>query len=323
MTPKAVFVDGDGNLVWRESPRLVPGEGQLLIEVKAAGVNRPDIIQRSGAYPPPPGASDALGLEVSGVVAATGPGVTRFSEGDRVMALVPGGGYGEACISDEGTTMPLPQPLSFAEGAAFPETAFTVWTNVFEAGRLARGERLFLHGATSGIGTMAASIATALGHEVYGTAGSAEKVGIATEHGFTRVWNYREQDWSAEMSDLGGADVVLDMVGGDYVPRNLALLRPGGRHVSIAFLGGAEATVSIVDIMRRQLTLTGSTLRARPLAEKARLRAEVESNLVPLVMAGRLKPLVKLELPMTGADKAHQTMLKGDLIGKAVLVAPS
>lgn len=319
MTSFAFFVGRDGALEWRETGPLTPGEGQVLIAVRAAGVNRPDLLQRQGLYPPPPGASEALGLEVAGRVAAVGQGVRRFAVGDDVMALVPGGGYATHALADEGATMPVPPGMGFVEAAAFPETAFTVWTNVVEDARLARGERLFVHGATSGIGTMAASVALALGAEVYGTAGTAEKIDAARRHGFTGVWNHREEDWSAAMQGLGGCDVVLDMVGGDYVPRNLAMLRPGGRHVSIAFLGGMEAKVPVLTVMQKRLTLTGSTLRARPKAEKARLRASVEAGLLPLVTAGRVRPLVTLRLPIAEAEAAHRAMDDGRLVGKAVL----
>lgn len=315
----AFFSDG-GTLAWREGEALVAAPNEVLIDVKAAGVNRPDLLQRAGLYPPPEGAPESLGLEVAGIVSQVGTAVSRFAPGDRVMALVPGGGYATACLADEGATMPIPEPLSMAEAAAFPETAFTVWANVFEGGRLARGERLFVHGATSGIGTMAAGAASAMGHEVFGTAGSAEKVKAAERLGFSKVWNYREDDWAAAMVEAGGCDVVLDMVGGDYVARNLSMLREGGRHVSIAFLGGASATISVVDIMRKRLTLTGSTLRARPREEKARLRAAVEGAFFPLIQTGKLKPHVTMTVPMAEADRAHEAMQTGALIGKAVLV---
>ncbi|MEM1380264.1 MAG: NAD(P)H-quinone oxidoreductase [Pseudomonadota bacterium] len=319
MQNNAWFVGDDQSIAWREAPVPEVGADDVLIDVRAAGVNRPDLLQRMGVYPPPPGASEALGLEVAGTISAIGSAVTRFSIGERVMALVPGGGYAEQCRADQGSVMPLPQTLSFEEGAAFPETAFTVWTNTFEAGGLAHGERLFVHGATSGIGTMAAAIASAMGHEVFGTAGTDSKVKAAEELGFTKVWNYKTEDWSEAMQGHGGVDVALDMVGGDYVPRNLAMLRDGGRHVSIAFQAGLEAQVNIMAIMRKRLTLTGSTLRARPNAEKARLRGAVESSLFPLVSIGKLKPHIGLSLPMSEAEKAHDAMRSGALIGKAVL----
>jgi NADPH2:quinone reductase len=314
----ACFVE-DGHLVWRSQVTPVPGEFDVLISVEAAGVNRPDLLQRAGLYPPPAGAPAALGLEVSGTVKATGAGVTRFAAGDRVMALVPGGGYASHALADEGSVLHLPGALSFEEGAAVPETAFTVTTNVLEDGRLQRGERLFVHGATSGIGTMAASIAGTIGAEVFGTAGTQEKVAAAESHGYAKVWNYREEDWSSQMRDMGGCDVVLDMVGGDYVPKNMDMLRPKGRHVSIAFQGGMQATISIVDIMRRRLTLTGSTLRGRTDQEKSGVRARVEDELLPLFAAGRIKPLLGLTVPFSEVEKAHQAMQDGDLIGKAVL----
>lgn len=316
----AGYIAENGNLVWRKDEISPVGHGQLRIQVEAAGVNRPDLLQRAGLYPPPEGASPVLGLEVAGTVIEEGPGLTRFAKGDRVMALLPGGGYADEAVADEGCVLPLPTNWSFAEGAAFPETAFTVFTNVFEDGRLQKGERLFVHGATSGIATMACAIATARGHEVYGTAGTDEKVRAGQDHGFAKVWNYKTEDWSAAMQDLGGCDVVLDMVGGDYVAMNLAMLRPGGRHVSIAFLGGMQAEISVVDIMRRRLTLTGSTLRARDKAEKARLASAVENALLPLAETGKLKPLISLSVPMAEADKAHEAMQSGDLIGKAVLL---
>ncbi|MCQ8186548.1 NAD(P)H-quinone oxidoreductase [Parvularcula maris] len=305
--------------MWRSQGTPEPGQDQVLIRVAAAGVNRPDLLQRAGLYPPPEGAPQSLGLEIAGQVEKVGSGVTRFEPGDRVMALVPGGGYASHAVADEGSVMMLPDALSDAEGAAVPETAFTVMTNVFEDGGLKKGERLFVHGATSGIGTMAAALANAMGAECYGTAGTAEKVDAAGRLGFAKVWNYREEDWSAGMSEAGGCDVVLDMVGGDYVPRNLAMLRPMGRHVSIAFQGGMEATVSIVDIMRRRLTLTGSTLRARSVEEKSRLRSRVESDVLPLLASGKLKPAISLTVPFSQAEEAHSSMQEGDLIGKAVL----
>lgn len=310
----------DHVLEWRDVKLGAPSPGEVLIDVVAAGVNRPDLLQRAGLYPPPPGASEALGLEVSGRIAAVGAGVTRLTVGDEVMALVPGGGYSQQVLADEGAVMAKPSVFSFAEAAAFPETAFTVFANVIEHGALKTGERLFVHGATSGIGTMAISMAKALGHEVYGTAGTAAKAAEAAKLGYDKVWNYREDDWSAEMLALGGCDVVLDMVGGDYVPRNLAMLREGGRHVSIAFLGGIQASISILDLMQRRLSLTGSTLRARSLAEKARLRAALEQRFMPLVEIGKIKPLVTLEVPWARTDDAHQAMQSGELLGKAVLL---
>lgn len=314
------FYAENGSLEWRQTELPKPGPEDVIIKVKAAGVNRPDLLQRAGFYPPPDGAPQSLGLEVSGIIQSVGSSVGRFQAGDRVMALLPGGGYSTHALADQGSVMPIPSALSFSEAAAFPETAFTVFTNVFEAGDLKKDERLFVHGATSGIGTMAVGMAKALGHQVFGTAGTDEKVSQAETFGFQKVWNYKNEDWSKEMAKAGGCDVVLDMVGGDYLPRNLAMLRHRGRHVSIAFLGGMEATLGIVEIMQKQLTITGSTLRARSKSEKSRLRSAVERSLFPLIEVGKLKPLVSLELPMQEADKAHQAMQSGELLGKAVLV---
>ncbi|MEE4210940.1 MAG: NAD(P)H-quinone oxidoreductase [Parvularcula sp.] len=315
----AWFVKDKGALSWENTTLPPLGDDDVLIDVKAAGINRPDLLQRAGVYPPPAGAPQSLGLEVAGIVLEVGSAVSGFSAGDRVMALVAGGGYATHSIAHEGSTLALPPGMSFEQAAAFPETAFTVFANVFEAGRLAKGERLFVHGATSGIGTMAAAMASALGHEVYGTAGTLEKITAAQKLGFNKVWNHKTEDWSAAMQAAGGCHVVLDMVGGDYVPRNLAMLREGGRHVSIAFLNGIEATISIVDIMRRQLTLTGSTLRARSATEKSRLRGEVEGRILPLFAAGEIAPHIGMQVPMAEVERAHQAMQTGALIGKAVL----
>lgn len=315
----AWFADGSGGLRWREEALPALRSRDLLIEVRAAGVNRPDLLQRQGLYPPPPGASEALGLEVAGIVEAVGSDVRRFQPGDRVMALVPGGAYAERCVAPEGSAMPLPSTWQFVQGAAFPETGFTVWANVFDGAHVAGGQAIFVHGATSGIGTMAASIAQALGHPIFGTAGTTEKAQKAEGLGYQKVWNYNVEDWSGGMKTLGGADLVLDMVGGDYVEKNLALLNDGGRHVSIAFQGGIHATVNIMDLMRRRLTLTGSTLRARSESEKARLRADIEAKLFPLIDVGQLAPHVSLEVDMAQVDLAHDAMRSGNLIGKAVL----
>ena len=295
-----------------------PGPGQVAIDVRAAGVNRPDLLQRMGLYPPPEGAGDVLGLEVAGTVAALGAGVAGLEVGQRVMALLPGGGYASRANAEAGSVLPVPEGVSDVEAAGFPETAFTVWTNAFEGGRLVPGERLLVHGATSGIGTMAGAMASALGAEVFGTAGTDEKARAAEANGYARCWNYREADWASEVRAAGGVDVVLDMVGGDYVPRNLACLREGGRHVSIAFLRGATAEVSVVDVMRRRLTLTGSTLRARPAPEKARIAGELAAHVLPLLAAGRVTPVIDGTYPLERASDAHRRMDE-DHVGKVVL----
>ena len=300
-------------------PLPPPGPGQLRIAVAAAGVNRPDVLQRMGLYPPPEGASDVLGLEVAGRVASLGEGTDGFTVGDRVMALLPGGGYASQANAEAGSVLVVPDGITDIEAAAFCETAFTVWTNVFEGGALTPGERLLVHGATSGIGTMAGRMASALGAEVFGTAGTDEKCAAASGFGYARCWNYREADWADEISDAGGVDVVLDMVGGDYVQRNLSCLREGGRHVSIAFLRGMTAEVSVVDIMRRRLTLTGSTLRGRAPSEKARIAGELRRHVLPLLADGRVTPVIDATFPLERAGDAHRRMESSEHVGKIVL----
>ena len=296
-----------------------PGPGEVAIEVAAAGVNRPDVLQRLGLYPPPEGASDVLGLEVAGRVAALGPGAAGFEVGARVMALVPGGGYASRVNADVGAVLPVPDAVSDIQAAAFPETAFTVWTNAFEGGALSPGERLLVHGATSGIGTMAGRMASALGAEVFGTAGTDGKCAAAAGFGYARCWNYREADWADAVREAGGVDVVLDMVGGDYLARNLSCLREGGRHVSIAFLRGKTAEVDITRVMRRRLTLTGSTLRARPAPEKARIAGELRRHVLPRLAAGRVTPVIDGTFPLEAAGEAHARMEASAHIGKIVL----
>ena len=302
-------------------PRPDPSPGEVLIAIAAAGVNRPDILQRRGLYPPPPGASDVLGLEVAGRIAALGEGVAGWRVGDPVMALLPGGGYADHALCDARHVLPKPDAVSFEEAAGFCETAFTVWANVFEAGALRPGERLLVHGATSGIGTMAGKMASALGARAWGTAGTPEKCAAARTHGYERCWNHRTEDWSERAQADGGVDVVLDMVGGDYVARNVACLREGGRHVSIAFLRGTEGTLDILAVMRRRLILTGSTLRARPAAEKARLATEIRTHLLPHLSAGRLTPVIDRVFPLEEAAAAHAHLEAGQHVGKVILRA--
>lgn len=305
------------SLVMRPPTRPAPGE--VAIEVAAAGVNRPDVLQRMGFYPPPDGASDVLGLEVAGRISALGEGVGDFAVADRVMALLPGGGYAGRANVDAGSVLRVPDTVTDIEAAGFCETAFTVWTNVFERGGLVPGERLLVHGATSGIGTMAGKMARAMGAEVYGTAGSANKCEAAAGFGYARCWNYNEDDWARDIQAAGGVDVVLDMVGGAYVQKNLACLRDDGRHASIAFLRGMMAEVSIVDVMRRRLTLTGSTLRTRPTAEKARIADALRHHVLPLLADGQLTPVIDSTFPLRGAADAHRRMESSEHIGKIVL----
>lgn len=306
--------------VRRPLPELGPGE--VLIEVAAAGVNRPDVMQRRGGYPPPPGASDIPGLEVSGRVVARGPGARRYAEGDAVCALVAGGGYAEYCAAPEAQTLPAPAALSLRDAAALPETCFTVWTNLFERARLKAGERLLVHGGSSGIGTTAIQIATALGATVVATAGSAEKCAACERLGAERAIDYRAEDFVAVVKELTGGegvDVVLDMVGGAYVQRNIDALRTEGRLAQIAFLEGAKCRIDLMPLMRKRLTLTGSTLRPQSVASKGRIAAALEATVWPLVEAGRVRPVIDGCFPLEQARRAHARMEGGAHIGKILL----
>ena len=311
-------------LVERPSPH--PGVGEVCIAVRAAGVNRPDILQRYGKYPPPAGASDLPGLEVAGVVAAVGAGVTRWRAGDEVCALVSGGGYAELCVAPEGQCLPLPGGCTPHESAALPETAFTVWTNVFERGRLSPGEWMLVHGGTSGIGTMAIQLATARGARVVATAGSDAKCDACLTLGALAAWNYRTTDWGQairEMTHGRGVDVVLDMIAGDYTPRNLAALAEDGRLVQIAFAGSPLTELDWWTVMRKRLWLTGSTLRARTVGEKSSLARRVEEHVWPLVADGRVRPVIAARFPLAEAAEAHRLMESSQHIGKILLdVAP-
>lgn len=306
-------------LVERPVPRVGPGE--VLIEVAAAGVNRPDILQRRGLYPPPPGAPDILGLEVSGTVVEAGEGAGELL-GKQVCALVAGGGYAEYCVAPAGTCLKVPEILSLVEAAAMPETLFTVWVNLFERGYAAEGESVLVHGGTSGIGTMAIALGALFNLKVIVTCGSDEKCARALELGAAAAINYRTQDFAEEVkriTDGGGVSVVLDMVGGDYLPRNLASLSDDGRHVSIAFQRGAKSEVLIPDIMRRRLTLTGSTLRPRSVEFKTMVGDEIFRTVWPYVEGGRLKPVIDAIFPLDRAAEAHARMEAGDHVGKIVL----
>src|SRR4249919_178868 len=303
----------------RPTPR--PGKGDVLLKVAAAGVNRPDVLQRMGIYPPPPGASDIPGLEIAGTVVAAGPGATHLI-GTRVCALVAGGGYAEYCIAPAGTCLPVPEVLRMNEAAAMPETLFTVWINLFERGFAADGDTVLVHGGTSGIGTMAIKLGSLFGLEVIVTCGTDEKCAAAIELGAAHAINYRTTDFVDAVqrwTEGRGVAVVLDMVGGDYVPKNLACLADDGRHVSIAFQRGATAEIPIVDIMRRRLTLTGSTLRARDLAFKTMVRDEIARTVWPYVEGNRLKPVMDQSFPLEAAAAAHSRMEAGDHVGKIVL----
>jgi NADPH2:quinone reductase len=299
----------------------VPGPGQVLVHVKAAGINRPDVLQRKGAYPPPPGAPDTPGLEIAGEVAGLGPGVKRYEAGDRVCALVPGGGYAEFAVVHEDNALPVPPGLSFAEAAAIPETFFTVWTNVFDRGRLAAGETLLIHGGSSGIGTTAIMLAKALGARVVVTAGSDEKCKACLDLGADLAINYRTRDFVAELAGQSiQPDVILDMVGGDYVARNLKAAALHGRIVNIAFQAGSRVEVDLMPIMLKRLTLTGSTLRPRSVAEKAEIARALEETVWPLIAAGQVSPRIYRTFPLAEAAAAHALMESSEHIGKIVLL---
>ncbi|WEK41705.1 MAG: NAD(P)H-quinone oxidoreductase [Candidatus Sphingomonas colombiensis] len=299
-----------------------PDAGEVLIRVAAAGVNRPDVIQRKGAYPPPPGAPSILGLELSGVVAAVGAGVDAGMIGRKVCALVAGGAYAEYAVAPAGQCLPVPEVVTMIEAAAIPETLFTVWTNLFERAFAVEGDTVLVHGGTSGIGTMAIALANIFGLEIIVTAGSDDKVAAAKRLGADHAINYRSEDFVARVAEItGGKGVaaVLDMVGGDYVPRNLKCLAEDGRHVSIAVQGGAMATIPIFDIMRRRLTLTGSTLRPRDNGFKTLVAEELRRIVWPYVEAGRLRPVIDRTYPLAEAAEAHRRMEAGEHVGKIVL----
>ncbi|MGH6952467.1 MAG: NAD(P)H-quinone oxidoreductase [Vitreimonas sp.] len=300
--------------------RPEPGRGEILIRVAAAGVNRPDLMQRAGLYPPPPGAPDTLGLEVAGMIEVIGPGVTRWHEGQEVTALLPGGGYATYAIAHEGSALPIPKGLSLTEAAALPETVFTVWANVFEAGALKRGETLLVHGGASGIGTAAIQMAKAHGSRVIATAGDAAKVELCKKLGADVAINYRTDDFETVVRYSGGADVILDMVGGPYVQKNLNVLNDRGRCVMIAFLQGPHADLNLMRLMLKRLTLTGSTLRSRSNEEKARIAREVERVVWPWIEAGKVKPVIDSTFPLDQAEQAHQRLQSGQHAGKIVLM---
>lgn len=298
-----------------------PGEGEILIKVAAAGVNRPDVMQRKGLYPPPPDASDIPGLEIAGEIAALGAGVTRWNIGDRVMALVSGGGYAEYCVAHAGHAMPI-NGLSMEEAAAVPETFLTVWHNVFERGGLKPGETFLVHGGSSGIGTTAIQLAKALGARVITTAGSDEKCDACRKLGADVTINYKTQDFVAETkqaTDKKGANVILDMVGGEYVGRNYEAAAVEGRIVQIAFMGSPKAEVNFMRLMLKRLHHTGSTLRSRSNADKAAITKAVEDNALPLVAAGKVKPVLFKAFPLKEAAAAHVLMESSAHIGKIVL----
>lgn len=299
-----------------------PGPGEVLIKVAAAGINRPDVFQRAGNYPPPPGASDLPGLEVAGEIVAGDPAAAGFKTGDRVCALVAGGGYAEYCVAPAQQCLPIPSGLADVEAAGLPETYFTVWSNVFDRGHLTRGETLLVHGGASGIGTTAIQLAVALGHTVYATVGSDERVKAVEALGAARGINYRSQDFVEEIRTLTegrGVDVILDMVAGDYINRDLESLADDGRVVIIALLGGPKGTVDFNQVLRRRLTITGSTLRPRPVAFKASIARSLRQHVWPLLEQGVIRPVVHATFPLVQAAQAHAMMEAGDNVGKIIL----
>jgi putative PIG3 family NAD(P)H quinone oxidoreductase len=300
-------------------PVPAPGHGQIVIRVAWAGVNRPDALQRAGLYAPPPSASPLPGLECAGTVVEIGPGVTRWSIGDRVCALTPGGAYAEYVACPESHALPIPEGMGLREAACLPETCFTVWSNVVMRGGLKAGERFLVHGGSSGIGTTAIQIARALGARVFATAGSEEKCRACEALGAERTVNYREGDFVAMMHDEGGANLILDMVGGAYLPRNVKALATEGRLVQIAFLQGAKVELNFAEVMMRRLTITGSTLRPQSDLAKARIAAEVEAQVWPMVARGALRVLVDSEFRLQDAAQAHARMESSAHVGKIVL----
>ncbi len=323
MTAIAITEPGGPRVLKPERrPLPQPGPGEILVRVKAAGVNRPDVLQRQGAYPPPPGASDLPGLEVAGEVAAAGEGVKRWKVGDSVTALTPGGGYAEFCLVHETNALPVPHGFTFTEAAAIPETFFTVWHNVFQRGGLKAGENFLVHGGTSGIGTAAIQLAKAFGARVIATAGSAEKCEACTKLGADRAVNYRSEDFVAVVKEVTGgkgADVILDMVGGDYIGRNYDCAAVDGRIVQIAFLQGPKATADFSKLMVKRLTHTGSTLRPRSVEFKGDIAAELERQVWPLLSERKIAPVLDMIFPLREAWRAHERMQEGEHIGKIVL----
>jgi NADPH2:quinone reductase len=301
-----------------ETPK--PGPREVLIRVAAAGVNRVDIYQREGKYPAPPGVSPLLGVEVAGTIEALGAGVTQLKKGERVMALLPGGGYAEFAVAPAETTLPIPEKLDFVQAAGIPEAYFTVWSSVFDIGRLKSGEVFLMHGGASGIGSVAIPMARHFGARVFATAGSAEKCAACVELGAHRAINYREEDFVDVINrEAEGADVILDMIGGDYFPRNLQLLRRRGRLVHIDFQHGRQAQIDLGLVIYKDLTVTGASLRRRPLEEKAELAVAIRNRLFPLIEKGILVPRVAASLPFSEAGKAHQRLETGANIGKVIL----
>jgi putative PIG3 family NAD(P)H quinone oxidoreductase len=325
-TMKAMLIEGKGGgpEVLKAGSRAVPrpGERELLVKVAAAGVNRPDVLQRMGNYPPPPGASDIPGLEIAGEVVEAGPGTSRFKAGDKVCALLTGGGYAEYAVCDERAALPFPDGFDAVRAASLPETFFTVWVNVHQRGGLRSGETFLVHGGTSGIGVTAIQIARALGATVYATAGSAEKCAFCEKLGASRAINYREEDFVAVLKEETGGkgiDLILDMVGGDYVARNIQIAAEEGRINQIAFQQSSKVTVDLMRLMLKRITLTGSTLRIRDAAFKGQIASQLQEAVWPLLAQGQIKPVIDSTFPLDEASEAHRRMETNAHIGKIIL----
>ncbi|QJP16480.1 NAD(P)H-quinone oxidoreductase [Starkeya sp. ORNL1] len=323
MTAIAIPTPGGPEVLVPETrPVPAPRKGEILVKVAAAGVNRPDVVQRQGFYAPPPGAPDIPGLEISGEVVALGEGVSRWALGDKVCALVAGGGYAEYCLAEEGSTLPVPAGLTMREAAALPETFFTVWTNVFDLAGLKAGETFLVHGGSSGIGTTAIQLAKAYGATVFATAGSAEKCEVCRSLGADLAIDYKTQDFVAEVKTATGgkgANVILDMVGGSYIARNYEVAAPRGRIVQIAFMEGSKVQIDFMRLMLKRLSHMGSTLRSRPGAEKAAIAASLKEHVWPLIEAGKVKPVMDSSFPLIEAAKAHARMETSAHVGKIML----
>ncbi len=322
---QAIGIENPGpasRLVLQDAPKPQAAPGEILIQVAAAGLNRADLMQAKGGYPPPPGASTILGMEVSGTVAALGQGVTEWKPGDRVCALVPGGGYAQYATAAQSSCLPVPDSLELVDAAAFPETLFTVWTNIWDSGRLKAKESVLVHGGSSGIGVTAIQLLAARGHTVFTTAGNDAKCQACVALGAKRAINYKTEDFVAVIqAETGGrgVDVILDMVGGDYVQRNMAAAAMWGRIVNIAYMQGMTAEINFAPMIMKRLTLMATTLRGRSVAEKAAIRDALDREAWPLVAAGRIKPVVEARLPLGQAQKAHEIMASSAHIGKILL----
>lgn len=317
---KAIIAEDGQPLKVAEVERPAIGDNEVLVKVAAAGLNRADLVQRAGKYPPPPGASPIMGLECSGTVDTVGAKVTKWKPGDKVCALLAGGGYAEYAAIDEGSLLPVPENLSLLEAAALPEAMMTVYANIFMRCAFREGESVLIHGGTSGIGSMAIQMVKAAGaKDIWTTAGTAEKCEAATGFGATRAINYKTEDFEAVVRDGGGADVTLDMVGGDYVQKNISAAKVNGRICNIAYLNGPVVELNLMPLMLKRLVLTGTTLRARPVAEKSDIRAAIEEKFWPLVASGAIRPVIDEVYPFAQADAAQAAMAKGGHTGKILL----